>query len=183
MRLCYLSRADYRRKTDPEVIAALEDEFGPFYLLPEGGGNELAVRGCAEVPAEIGLDFDIICCPCGTVATLAGIAAGLGSGQRAIGFAALKGAEFLDRDVAYLQHSAFGERSINWHIEYQFHSGGFARRDAELDEFVADFARRHQLSLDWVYVAKMLHGVFSLARQGAFAPGSRVVVVITGGPL
>jgi 1-aminocyclopropane-1-carboxylate deaminase len=183
MRLAYLGRGDYRRKTDPEVIAALRREFGEFYLLPEGGSNELAVRGCAELPAELELDFDVICCACGTGATLAGLAGGLRHGQRAIGFSVLRGAGFLERDVADLQLAAFGRRTDNWRIEHGFHFGGYARRNAELDAFVADFADRHGIGLDWVYVAKMLFGVFALIRRGAFSPGTRVVAVISGLPV
>lgn len=182
MRLSYLSRADYRRKNESEVIEALRHEFGPFYLLPEGGSNSLAVRGCVDIPVEIGMDFDIICCPCGTGATLAGIASGLRTGQQAIGFSVLRGGDFLARDVAALQHLTFGRCSGNWHIEYGFHFGGFARRNDELDAFIADFASRHELYLDWVYVAKMVYGVFALVRQGAFRRGTRIVVVITGRP-
>ena len=182
MRLGYLSRADYRRKNDPEVIAALRREFGRFYLLPEGGSNALAARGCTDIPAEIEMDFDLICCPVGTGGTLAGIAAGLAERQHAIGFSVLKGAGFLEREVRELQQAAFGKRSGNWHIEHRFHFGGFARRDAELDAFIADFADRHAILLDWVYVAKMLFGVFTLAKHGVFSRGSRVVAVITGRP-
>src|SRR5919197_2581001 len=86
MRLTYLDRAMYRRKDSEEIVKALHEEFGDFYLLPEGGSNELAAQGCAEIPREIDTDFDTICCPCGTGGTLAGIAAGLRAGQRAIGF-------------------------------------------------------------------------------------------------
>ena len=59
MRLAYRDRATYRRKTDPDVIAALQDQFGDFYLLPEGGSNGLAARGCVRNPAEIGVPFDV----------------------------------------------------------------------------------------------------------------------------
>jgi 1-aminocyclopropane-1-carboxylate deaminase len=94
MTLTYLDRSTYRRKADPAVVAALVNEVGPCYLLPEGGGNALGVQGCAELPAEIGVGFDVICCASGTGATLAGIAAGLpGQSQRALGFAVLKGGQ------------------------------------------------------------------------------------------
>ncbi len=183
MRLAYLSRGDYRRKNEPEVIAGLRREFGEFYLLPEGGSNDLAVRGCAELPAETGLDFDVICCPVGTGATLAGLAGGLAGSRQAIGFSVLKGAEFLTNDVADLQVATFGRRTENWRIEQGFHFGGYAKRTVGLDAFVADFAARHGLVLDWVYVAKMMAGVFELARAGAFRPSTRVVAVITGPPV
>jgi 1-aminocyclopropane-1-carboxylate deaminase len=182
MRLSYLSRDGYRRKAGPEVLDALRRTFGSFYLLPEGGSNELAVRGCAEIPAEIEMDFDVICCPCGTGGTLAGIAAGLRPGQRAVGFSALKGAGFLEDDVADLQARAFGARRGDWRIEHEYQFGGYARKNAQLEAFIADFHARHRLALDWIYVAKMMYGIYALAQARAFEPGSRVVAVMTGPP-
>ncbi|HEY7147556.1 MAG TPA: pyridoxal-phosphate dependent enzyme [Streptosporangiaceae bacterium] len=182
MRLSYMDRLTYRQKSEAGVIAALAEAFGSFYLLPEGGSNELAVRGCSEIPAEIKEAYDVICCPCGTGGTLAGISACLKDGQRAIGFSVLKGGQFLAAEVAELQRRTFGSCSGNWEIEYDFHFGGFARRTADLDGFIADFLAKHRVALEWVYVAKMLYGVFSLVERGAFDPGSRLVVVITGTP-
>lgn len=180
MRLEYLDRAAYRDKMSPEVIAALHGKFGDFYLLPEGGSNAEAVRGCQEIPAEISQPFEVICCPCGTGATLAGIAQGLAEGQRALGFSALKGGQFLAGEVADLQRQAFGGSSRNWAIEYDFHFGGFARRNPTLDEFVTDFAGRHGLTLDWIYAAKMMYGIYALAGQSLIPAGSSVVAVVTG---
>ena len=124
MRLAYLDRATYRRKTDPDVIAALQDQFGDFYLLPEGGSNGLAARGCARIPAEIGVPFDVICCPCGTGGTLAGIAAGLRDGQQAIGFSALRGGgRFLPAAVGALQREAFSSPPASPHSGHNGHNG------------------------------------------------------------
>jgi 1-aminocyclopropane-1-carboxylate deaminase len=180
MRLAYLDRSTYRRKHSPEVLDRLRREFGEFYLLPEGGSNDLAARGCAEIPAEITEPYDIMCCPVGTGGTLAGIAGGLAAGQRAIGFSALKGGEFLAAEVERLQRSAFGSASENWHIEYGFHFGGYARRNEELDAFIADWADRHGNALDRIYVAKMMYGIVALAEAGSFAPGTTIVAVVTG---
>ncbi|MBV8996373.1 MAG: 1-aminocyclopropane-1-carboxylate deaminase/D-cysteine desulfhydrase [Pseudonocardiales bacterium] len=184
MRLIYMDRAMYRRKVCPEVETALREQFGDFYLIPEGGSNSLAVRGCAEIPSEIREPFDVICCACGTGGTLAGIAVGLQSGRRAIGFSAVKGGGFLRKDVTRLQE-AYSQPTTNWSIETDFHFGGFARRNAELDRFIGDFRDRHGLELDWVYVAKMLYGVFALASAGGFARDTTtttttIVAVVTG---
>jgi 1-aminocyclopropane-1-carboxylate deaminase len=182
MRLAYLDRPTYRQKMTPAVLAALRGRFGDFYLLPEGGSNAAALRGCAEIPGEIGRPFDVICCPCGTGGTLAGLAHGLGPGQRALGFSVLKGGQFLARDVAALQQAAFGAPTGNWSIDYGFHFGGFARREPALDEFIADFHTRHALALNWIYTAKMMYGIIALAQRDAFAAGLVVVAVITGPP-
>jgi 1-aminocyclopropane-1-carboxylate deaminase len=180
MRLAYLDRAAYREKMSPEVIAMLHGRFGKFYLLPEGGSNPDALRGCAEIPREIDCWFDLACCPCGTGGTLAGLTHGLGPGQRAVGFSVLKGGEFLAHEVAGFQREAFGAISGNWSIEYSFHFGGFAKRKPALDQFIADFEKRHALSLNWVYTAKMMYGIFALAERGSFPARTTIVAVITG---
>lgn len=166
MELRYLDRTTYRAKPVPE---------GHFYVLPEGGSNALAVRGCAELPPEITEPYDLICCPVGTGGTLAGLA--LGSAGRALGFAVLKGGEFLNDEVARLQGE---DLTTNWSIETGFHFGGYARRTAELDRFLTEFDRRHGVPLDWIYTGKMMYGLYTLAARGEIAAGTRVVAVITG---
>ena len=74
----------------------------------------------------------MICCACGTGGTLAGIAAGLPAGKRAIGFSALRGGAFLEDEVRRLQ-SDYGTVTTNWSIELDYHFGGFGRRDEALD--------------------------------------------------
>ena len=74
----------------------------------------------------------------------------------------------------------FGGRRGDWSLQTRFHFGGFARGTPELTAFAADFAARHGLTPEPVYVAKMLYGIFTLAREGAFPPGTRVAAVITG---
>jgi 1-aminocyclopropane-1-carboxylate deaminase len=117
---------------------------------------------------------------CGTGGTLAGLAAGLGPGRRAIGFPVLKGGGFLAADILRLQQAAFGGRRGDWRLDDRFHGGGYARGTPELEAFGADFAARHGLDPDPVYVVKMLYGVFTLAGEGFFAPGTTVAAIVTG---
>ncbi|ADP83796.1 1-aminocyclopropane-1-carboxylate deaminase/D-cysteine desulfhydrase [Pseudofrankia inefficax] len=183
MRLTYLDRTRYRAKRDPGLVAELAAEFGPFYLLPEGGSNELAVRGCAELAAELVAqvpEVDVVVCPVGTGGTLAGLAAGLDPVRRAIGVSVLKGGGFLAEEVTTLQRTGFGHGTSNWRVVEEFHFGGYARRTPVLDAFIDDFAERHGLVLDWVYVAKMMYGLFAMVADGRIPAGSTVVAVITG---
>ncbi|MEV4177880.1 pyridoxal-phosphate dependent enzyme [Nonomuraea sp. NPDC049709] len=178
MTITYLDRASYRRKHTEEVLAGLRARWGEdVTILPEGGSNAAAVRGCAELPGEIDPDaYDVICCPVGTGGTLAGISAGLPEGKRALGFAVLKGGGFLEGEVARLQREAFRRTWSNWSINLDYHFGGYARSTPALDGFIAKYR------VEPVYVAKMLYGIVDLARQGAFAPGTRIVAVVTGQP-
>lgn len=178
MRLTYMDRDTYRRKTEPDVLASLVDQFGPCYMLPEGGSNGLAVRGCAELPAEIDIDFDTICCACGTGGTLAGIAAGLRDEQRALGFAVLKGGQFLNGEVHRLQQE-YGAVTDNWSIDYDFHFGGYAKRTPTLDTFITEFQEQHGILLDWVYEAKMMYGLFTRIAEGALRGGTVIVAVLS----
>lgn len=179
MTIDYLDRTTYRAKSSPEVIESLRRKFDDFFLIPEGGSNAAAVRGAAEIAAELTVDYDVVCCPCGTGGTLAGLAAGLPPGKRAIGFAALKGAGFLNDDVRRLQ-AEYGHETDNWTIELDYHFGGFARRRPALNEFIDEFRRRHSVELEWIYVAKMLYGVFQMVERRRFEPGMTVVAAITG---
>ncbi|MFD8498554.1 1-aminocyclopropane-1-carboxylate deaminase/D-cysteine desulfhydrase [Amycolatopsis sp. NPDC059657] len=167
MRLEYVDRETYRQKH--------KLEFGDAYVIPEGGANALGVRGCAELVGEIDVDFDVLCCACGTGSTLAGVANGLAEHQRALGFAVLKGAGFLNDDVKALQKAAFGEATANWSIELDFHFGGYAKRKPSLDEFIAGF---EQFALDWVYEAKMMYGLYTLIESGRFERGTTLVALI-----
>jgi 1-aminocyclopropane-1-carboxylate deaminase len=177
MRLVYVDRGQYRQKTDQVFINQLRAEFGDFYLIPEGGSNKYALQGCSELPSEIDVPFDVLCCSSGTGATLAGVASALHPGQRAIGFSALKGGDFLVDDVSQLQRD-YGTVTHNWSIETEFHFGGFAKRKLELDHFVDDFRARHGIVLDWVYEGKMMCGLFKLLSHGAFASGTKIVALL-----
>lgn len=176
MRLTYLDRTSYRAKTTAAVIDGLHREFGDFYLLPEGGSNAAAVRGCAELPAEITEPFDVLFTAVGTGGTLAGVAAGLHPGQAAVGVPVLRAP--LEDDIAALQRSAYGERVGTWHLEGGYHFGGYAKHTPELDAFINDFESRHDLRLDWVYEAKMMYALFDLVRRGCFPAGTTIVALI-----
>ncbi|MFI6600316.1 1-aminocyclopropane-1-carboxylate deaminase/D-cysteine desulfhydrase [Nonomuraea sp. NPDC050536] len=176
MRLTYLDRAAYRLKHTPAVLDRLRETWGDVAILPEGGSNAEAVRGCAELPAEIDVPYDVICCPVGTGGTLAGIAAGLPPGKRAIGFPVLKGGGFLADEVARLQTAAFGRVFGNWSLELGYHFGGYARTTSPLRAFAAKYR------VEEIYVAKMLYGILDLVGQRRFPEGTTIVAVVTGEP-
>ncbi|MFE2320744.1 1-aminocyclopropane-1-carboxylate deaminase/D-cysteine desulfhydrase [Streptomyces sp. NPDC059441] len=185
MRLHFVDRSTYRRKSRPETLAALlrSVDAEDAYVVPEGGSNALAVRGCQELGAELRGHggVDVAALACGTGGTLAGLAVGLAPGQRALGIPVLKGG-FLGADISALQESAFGGRRGAWSLDDRFHFGGYARTTPELDTFAEDFEQRHGLPVERLYVAKMLYGLVALAKEGAFAPGTTVAAVITGTP-
>ncbi|WP_079000481.1 MULTISPECIES: 1-aminocyclopropane-1-carboxylate deaminase/D-cysteine desulfhydrase [Streptomyces] len=183
MRLHFVDRSTYRRKTDPETLAAVLRAAGAedAYVVPEGGSNSLAVHGCRALGEELHGRAAVVALACGTGGTLAGLAAGLTPVQRVLGFPVLRGG-FLTADIRALQEQAFGGPRGDWRLDDRFHFGGYARTSPDLDAFAADFETRHGLPVERLYVAKMLFGLLALAQEGAFARGTAVAAVITGRP-
>lgn len=179
MQLHFMSREEYRHKTDPDFVDTLTRRFGDFFLIPEGGTNELAVRGCAEFGALVQSEkeFDFICLPVGTGGTMAGIVSAMNPEKHVIGFASLKGADFLSDEVRSLS----GQPVCQWRLETNYHFGGYAKRTAMLDDFIAQTKAAQNIDLDPVYTAKMMYGVIEMARNNNFPAGSTVMVVHTGG--
>lgn len=182
MRLEFVDRATYRAKSESATLAALlERAPAETYVVPEGGSNALAVRGCVELGGELAGAADVVAVACGTGGTLAGLAAGLAPGQSALGVPVLKGG-FLGAEVRALQEAAFGGPRGDWALDERFHCGGYARTGPVLEAFAQDFEARHGLAIERLYVAKMLYGLVTLAEESAFPAGTRLAAVVTGAP-
>ena len=181
MQLFYLDREVYRQKNNPEFIAALQQQYPEAYILPEGGTNLLAVKGCTEIVHDINIPFDYICCAAGTGGTLAGIIAGMQGGKKVIGFPALKRGEFLYPEIQQLVKEYTGLEYDNWELQTQYHFGGYAKVKPELITFIKDFKAQQGILLEPIYTGKMLFGIFDLIQQDYFKPSSTIVAIHTGG--
>lgn len=185
MQLEYVDRTTYRNKSSEEYIASLNIKYGRFYLLPEGGSNILALKGCAEIAEEINKEisgnFDIICSACGTGATLAGIIQGLKPEQKAIGFPVLKDGDYLSDEIQNFLRQAGTETADHWQLNSDYHFGGYAKTTAELWAFIEQFKTDFNILLDGVYTGKMFYGLFDLIKKGYFPKGSTIVAIHTGG--
>ncbi len=177
MRLHFVSRSEYRQLRDVKSALQLPEFSDQAYWLPEGGATELALLGVKEIIAELAQDFDVICTPCGTGTTLAGLIDGVDEKTQVLGFAALKGAGFLFKDVEDLISSS----NRHWEIMLDYHFGGFAKTNAALHTFIRDFQQVHQISLEPVYSGKMFYAVFDLIEKGYFPPGQNIMLLHTGG--
>lgn len=174
MHLHFISRSQYNQKENQSFINQLRTKFGNFYLVPEGGTNALAIKGCQEILTKDDAVFDYICVPVGTGGTMAGLINSSLPHQKVLGFSALKG-EFLIHSVRQLTSNS------NWEITDQFCFGGYAKVDKSLINFINDFKSKSNIPLDPVYTGKMLFGIFELAKTGFFPKNSRILAIHTGG--
>ena len=177
MELKFVFRSDYRLLRQYKGCHDLPELNPQQYWLPEGGAQALALKGVVELVNEIDVLYDILCAPCGTGATLAGIIDAVPEPVSVLGFAALKNAEFLQADV----ESLLPRPCSNWQINQNYHFGGFAKITAELMAFITDFEHKTGIPLEPVYTGKMMYALYDLITQHTFKPGQRIIAVHTGG--
>jgi len=175
MEFHFVSRNAYRTKTTPEFIANLKDKFGNFYLVPEGGTNTFAVKGCEEILTEEDKQYDIICSAIGTGGTISGIINSSKNHQNIIGFPALKGNFLQDEIKKYVL------KNTNWSLNTNYHFGGYAKISEELITFINKFKSETNIPLDPVYTGKMLFGIVDLIKKDAFKKGTKILAIHTGG--
>lgn len=180
MMIHYVSRERYRNKSSIEFIQQLHDEWGDFYLIPEGGTNEFAVKGCAEFGELLSKrDDDYLCLPVGTGGTMAGIIKGMKGKKEIVGFPVLRDGDFLRGEIQRLESDT--NLYSNWKLINDYHFGGYAKTTPTLMQFISAFELKHNIPLDQVYTGKMMAGIFELVQKGYFKRGATVLAIHTGG--
>ncbi|HET8839533.1 MAG TPA: pyridoxal-phosphate dependent enzyme [Flavobacteriaceae bacterium] len=174
MKLHFLTREEYRHKNSEKILANLTHNFGDFYLLPEGGTNPLAIKGCEEILTEEDKKFDYVCCPAGTGGTLAGLINSSQPNQKILGFSVLN-ADFLS-----LETKNFVNKN-NWEIIPNYHFGGYGKVTNELVGFINRFKKKDGIQLDPIYTGKMMFGIFDLLKKNYFNRNTRILAIHTGG--
>ena len=177
MQLTFIDRASYRRKHEPQMLEALRDRFGEFYVIPEGGSNLLALDGVAEMLSEADASTDHIVCACGTGSTLAGLVIAAPESSMVTGIPVLHAEGTIEALVA----RSVGETQTQWRLQTGYEFGGYAKLDDDLMDFMAGFHERFGITLDAVYTAKMFYGLFDMIASGRFERGSELLAVHTGG--
>ncbi|MGJ5641981.1 1-aminocyclopropane-1-carboxylate deaminase/D-cysteine desulfhydrase [Formosa sp. S-31] len=174
MQFKFVTREDYRLKETDEFLCDLQDAFGDFYLVPEGGTNSLAVMGCEHILTPQDAAFNYICCAVGTGGTISGLINSSAEHQTVLGFPALKG-DFLQNNI-----SKFASKT-NWELITDYHFGGYAKVNTDLIQFINHFKAQYGIPLDPVYTGKVMFGVMDLIHSGYFPEGSNILMIHTGG--
>ena len=174
MQFKFISREGYRSKSETFFLENLKQQFDDFYLIPEGGTNALAIKGCQEILTPEDAEFDYICCSIGTGGTISGIINSVLPHQKVLGFPALKG-DFLNEEIRNFVHND------NWELITEYHFGGYAKVNEALIQFINQFYAENKIPLDPIYTAKMVFGVLDLIQKNYFHAGSKILLIHTGG--
>ena len=172
-----LQPSDYRLKTDSAFINILEDQ--NYYIIPEGGTNDLGIKGVSELGEEIVQQCaplpDYVCVAAGTGGTAIGLIKAFANvDTRVIVFSSLKG-DFL-RDVIRAEVDG-----LDFELITDYHFGGYGKFSKELISFCNLFKDENNISLEPVYTGKMMYGLYEMIKADYFLSTDTVVAIHTGG--
>jgi 1-aminocyclopropane-1-carboxylate deaminase len=197
--LVFVDKQTYQKRTEQKYLAKLHKEINADIIIPEGGSQQDALWGMQAMINEIiqansGEPFTSILLPVGSGASMAGVIENCPPelAKQIIGIGSLQGEgyleslvnQFLNKDTPYLP----------WHINHDFHFGGYAKSTAELDAFCKQFNQQQaklntpdtstlatSLCIEPVYSGKCFFALKTLIQQGYFVPDSKILVIHTGG--
>ena len=175
MELQFLSRSAYRNRAEGAFLRELQCQHPAFWIVPEGGANAEGVRGCAEVMQEIFADRIVVAQ--GTTTTSCGLLLGSVESQMVTVVPVLKGFD----SIGSMQELLPSVPTSLWErveVLADYHTGGYAKRNEELDRFIQHWAP--QLPLDHVYTAKAFYALWDQISQGRYG-GEHLVFLHTGG--
>ena len=175
MQFDFVSRETYRNKTSIEFTEKLQNKYGNFYCIPEGGTNSLAVKGCEEILTKEDSQFDYICSCVGTGGTISGIINNAKDHQKVLGFTVLKG-DFLENEIL-----KYAKKQENWELNNDYHFGGYGKYSDELIHFINRFKSQTDIPLDPIYTGKMMFGVLDMIKRKRFPNGSKILIIHSGG--
>ncbi len=175
MHLEFITRTDYRNKHTDEFLATLQNQYPNSYIIPEGGTNQLAIKGTECILSDNDKqNFDIICCAVGTGGTIAGIINTSAKTQQVIGFSALN-TVYQQADIVHWTDKN------NWQLYPDDRFGGYARYDQSLLDFIDTMKHQQQLPLEAIYTAKALYRLFDWLNNNHQWHGAKVLFIHTGG--
>tara|TARA_B100001250_G_scaffold85875_1_gene71008 strand:- start:39846 stop:40733 length:888 start_codon:yes stop_codon:yes gene_type:complete len=174
MKIYSVSRRNYRLKDTVGFLNKLEEKFGNFYLIPEGGTNKLAIKGAEEI-LDLNDTQDYICCAVGTGGTIAGVINSSNESQKVIGFPVIKGFSKLEKDILSWVNKK------NYYFLNDYFCGGYARLNDVLINVINNFYKTQKIPLDVVYTGKMILGILDLIAKDHFPKGSSILAIHTGG--
>ncbi|HEY4206815.1 MAG TPA: 1-aminocyclopropane-1-carboxylate deaminase [Puia sp.] len=155
MQLDFISRQEYGQKDQPAFLNSLGARYPDAIIIPEGGAGPPGIKGSMDILQKIDSSpYSHILCAVGTGTTCKGIMAAAAPGQEVIGISVLTP---------------------------PYHFGGYARHNQELLDFMNSWYHSTGIPSDIVYTGKLFYAALDMTRKGFFPPGSRVLLIHSGG--
>jgi 1-aminocyclopropane-1-carboxylate deaminase/D-cysteine desulfhydrase-like pyridoxal-dependent ACC family enzyme len=180
MKLVFISRNEYLNKNNDDFISGLRSAYPNSMIIPEGGSGSEGIHGSEEIMRLIKNNYYThILCTVGTATTFLGLANASDFDQKIIGICVLKGmSDLLNENKKFLKDP---EKINNCFINYDYHFGGYAKKNNELFDFMNLFFSKTKIPTDLVYTGKLFYAAFDLIKKDLFSPGSKLLIIHSGG--
>ncbi|XOV81173.1 MAG: 1-aminocyclopropane-1-carboxylate deaminase/D-cysteine desulfhydrase [Aestuariibacter sp.] len=178
--LVWLTKSEYKQRSEATFVAQLQQRFHATAVIPEGGSARDNLDGFLPFVDEIPNSVDAIICPVASGGTMAGLLHAISKRERHIdvhGIAVLKGQGYLEKLVTDLLPGS--KQDI--HIHHDFHFGGYAKHNDQLQSFCQSFGAIHNLPLEPVYSGKLFYGALTLLQTRQLDQYDNVIFLHTGG--
>jgi 1-aminocyclopropane-1-carboxylate deaminase len=182
MQLHWLGYGGYRERHQPGFWQPWQALYPGWQCVAEGGGGPLGAKGCAliveQAQAQLAAlgwaDYHGWWLATGTGTTLAGLVLAEAGRHEVHGALAVP----LDHGVPEAVQALVGKGGYRLHEACR---GGFAKVDDGLLAFMADCESETGMPLEPLYTAKALLALRREVEAGAFAAGTRLIFLHSGG--
>lgn len=182
MQLHWLGYGGYRERHQPGFWQPWQALYPGWQYVAEGGGGPLGAKGCAliveQAQAQLAAlgwaDYHGWWLAAGTGTTLAGLVLAEAGRHEVHGALAVP----LDHGVPEAVQALVGKGGYRLHEACR---GGFAKVDDGLLAFMADCESETGMPLEPLYTAKALLALRREVEAGAFAAGTRLIFLHSGG--
>jgi 1-aminocyclopropane-1-carboxylate deaminase len=177
MELFFVSREDYREGALPAEVKAKKEE---IFFIDEGGYGLEGSNGASEILNYCKKEtYSHIVCAIGTSTMMAGLIKASSPGQKVIGISVLKNNTSIENDLLNLLSTE--DQTKGHKIVYDYHFGGYAKYSATLIDFMNEFYMATSVPSDFVYTGKIFFGVNDMIKNDSFPPGSKILIIHSGG--
>ena len=177
MQLEFMSRESF----DSIDLAQISTAYPEHAIIPHGGYGRMGMLGAKEIMEIPGVEaFDTVVAACGTGTMAAGLIEGLVSHQQLTLVSVLKNNFSVLDEIKQL---LFEEEIKNkrFDIRFDFHLGGYAKKNELLFKAMNDFFSIHHVPTDFVYTGKLVNAFYHMLEAGSFERGSKVLLIHSGG--
>lgn len=188
MNLHFVSRAEFRRRAEPDWQQQWTSAYPDYLYVPEGGSCLDAARACrAMLPQNLNATHWVVAA--GSGATAAGLLAAIPECGSLL-VINISGDPQLQQRVQDWGTRLYRERQIKGHSVNEMISRGvfsayqqprFGKLTAELCKLANDCFEQTGVLLDPVYTVKAMQQVQWMLQRGKFQPGAQIALIHTGG--
>lgn len=170
-----------RETFDSIDLAQFSSAYPNHAIIPHGGYGRLGMLGAKEIMEIPGVEaYDRVVAACGTGTMAAGLVAGLQSHQQLTLVSVLKNNCSVMNEIKQLLREE-EIKNKRFDVRFDFHLGGYAKKNALLFQSMNDFFNTHHIPTDFVYTGKLVHAFYRMMEAGAFARDSKVLLIHSGG--